>query len=259
MTETVYRLGGENRLAAIASYSDYPPEAAAQKPTVGGILDMDTEKILSLRPDLILSPPGAMASEKLPRLGADVVFLPDETLSDIEKSFVEIGKLVGRTDEGETLARDFSSAVEAARERAKDESPVSVLVVIGYEPLWVAGGFGFLNELVSAAGGSNVAGKIGKDFYQVDFETVLASKPQVVIDLTLEKDTPERRESVRAFWSRYPTIPAVADNRIEFVESDFLTIPGPRLVDGLAALEKILRPKESSDAASTVEAPHEAK
>jgi ABC-type Fe3+-hydroxamate transport system substrate-binding protein len=242
VTEIIYRLGAQDHLAGIASFSDYPPEAAKEKPIVGGILNIDSEKILSLAPDLIISPPGAVANEKLPSFGADCQFLPDKTLADVESSFATIGRLVGKPAEGRALSDALASAVASAKAHNASRPRVRTLVVIGYEPMWVAGGYGVVNELLDAAGGTNVAGNVTKDFYAVDFETVLATAPDCIIDLTLDAPlTSARRDAIRAFWKRFPSIPAVASGRIEFVDSDLLTIPGPRLVDGLAQLEAALR------------------
>ena len=241
VTETIYKLGGQDRLAGIASFSDFPPEAEKEKPTVGGILNIDSEKVLSLKPDLIISPPGAIASEKLPQFGADVKFLPDKTLADVRNSFVEIGRLIGKPAEGARLAEALRVAVAAAAKRSAGHPRVGVLVVIGYEPMWVAGGYGVVNELIEAAGGKNVAGKVEKDFYQIDFESVLQSAPEVIVDVTLHAPiTAEKRAPVASFWRRFGTVPAVKNGAIEFLDTDLLTIPGPRLIDGLAALEEAL-------------------
>ena len=241
VTEIIYRLGAQDRLVGIASFSDFPPEAVKEKPAVGGILNIDSEKILSLEPDLIISPPGAIAGEKLPQFAAEVKFLPDKTLADVELSFVEIGRLVGKPTEGKTLSDSLQSAVAAAKKESVGRPGVAVLLVIGYEPLWVAGGYGFLNELVEAAGGTNAAGGVKKDFYGIDFEGVLAAKPDVIVDLTLEGDLAgPRRDAALTFWKRFPTIPAAANGRVEFIDSDLLTIPGPRLIEGLRALQEAL-------------------
>ena len=118
---------------------------------------------------------------------------------------------------------------------------MKALVVIGYEPMWVAGGYGVVEEMLEAAGGENVAGGEKKDFYAIDFEKVLSQRPEVIVDLTLDAPaTDERRNSVKAFWKRFSSIPAAATGRIKFIDSDLLTIPGPRLVEGLAELEKAL-------------------
>jgi iron complex transport system substrate-binding protein len=249
VTEVVYAVGGQGRLVGIAQFSDYPPQAMKEKPVVGGILNVDTERILALRPDLILTPPGAMASEKLDRLGVKIQYTPDKTLDDITSSFVTIGEVVGRLAEGQELANRFKSAVAAARERNSRKEPIKTLLVIGYEPLWVAGGYGALDELLAAAGGMNAAGGVKKDFYAADIETVVVAKPEVIVDLTLRSTDPQaRRDAIKAFWSRFGSVPAVKNGRIEFIDIDLLTIPGPRLLDGLTALEDALQGKGARDA-----------
>ena len=186
-----------------------------------------------------------MAAEKLTRLGIEVKFVPNKTLADIERSFETIGAVVGKAAEGRAMAERFGAAIAAARERRRGETAGTGARVIGYEPLYVAGGWGFLHELLETAGGSNAAGKVRKDFYAADVEGVIAARPEVIIDLTLEDArAAERRAVVLEFWKRFPSIPAVRSGRIEVIDSDFLTIPGPRLVDGLAALERALHPAQ---------------
>ena len=121
-----------------------------------------------------------MAAEKLTRLGIEVKFIPNKTLSDIERSFEMIGAVVGKAAEGRAMAERFGAAIAAARERRRGKAPVRALVVIGYEPVYVAGGWGFLNELLEAAGGANAAGKVQKDFYAADVEGVIAARPEVI-------------------------------------------------------------------------------
>ena len=235
----------EDRLVGIASFSDYPPEASKEKPRVGGIINVDVEKIYLLKPDLLLSPPGVMAGEKLSRLGVRCEFVPNKTLDDIASSFSIIGRLVDRADGGRSLENKSRASIDEARRRVRSDEPVRVLVVIGYTPLWVAGGYGFLNELVEAAGGQNVAARVDKDFYAIDMESVIAARPQVIVDLTLEDVTEEKRwQRSNAFWSRFRSGRVLKDARVVFVKSDLLTIPGPRLIEGLAALEKLLHPAE---------------
>lgn len=243
--ETIYALGAAERLVGVSSFADFPPQARREKPAVGGVVNPDIEKLLSLRPDLIISNPSAMVTSKLGALGLNIEQIPDETLDDVARSFARIGELVGEAEGGRAMARRLITAVAAAREHSQERGEVSALVVIGYEPLWVAGGTGFLNEILEAAGGRNVAGAIEKDFYAIDFERVIAEGPECIIDLTLEDATDcEAQAKVMAFWRRFESIPAAASGRVEFIDSDLLTVPGPRLVDGVAAIEKALHGAE---------------
>lgn len=239
--EIIYALGAADRLVGVSSFSDFPPQARREKPAVGGVVTLDIEKILSLRPDLVISNPSAMVTRKLGALGLNVEQVPDETLEDVAKSYIRIGELVGKAEEGRAMAQRLRSAVAAAREHLRARGEVPALVVIGYEPLWVAGGTGFLNEILEAAGGRNVAGAIERDFYAIDFERVIAAAPGCIIDVTIEDAGDQKaRAKVLAFWKRFESIPAAASGRVEFIDSDLLTVPGPRLVEGVAALEKAL-------------------
>lgn len=241
--EIIYKLGAGERLVGISDFADFPACAKKEKPTVGGILNIDVEKILSLKPDLIISNVSVLAKEKIGSLGIRVEFIPDKTLADVRNSFLRIGALVGRPEKAKALAAKISGAVAAAREKSKHLQPVKTLVVIGHEPLWVAGGYGFLNEILEAAGGRNVAGNVARDFYGVDLERVLAARPEVIVDLTLEnvRDKTAQRAAL-SFWKRLEGTLAVGIGRVRFIDSDLLTIPGPRLVEGLRKLQDALRP-----------------
>lgn len=254
IVEITYAIGAEDSLVGISRFSDYPPEAREAKPSVGGVVDIDVEKVIAIEPDVIISNASVMAEEKLGALGYKLVFLPVRTLDEITASFNAVGEQTGRPDAAGALSERFEGAVAAARERTLRRTPVKVLAVIGYEPLWVAGGAGFLNELFTASGFTNSAGAVEKDFYAASIETILASRPDVIIDLTLEDPQDAAgRKRIEAFWSRFESMPAVRNNRVEFVASDLLTIPGPRLVKGLKALEDIhdsVAPPTEKEAAS---------
>jgi iron complex transport system substrate-binding protein len=242
VVEIAYEIGAQGAVVGISSYADYPPRAKTEKPVVGGVVDVDVEKVIALDPDVIISNPSVMARERLEPLGFELVFLPDQTLEEIAASFISVGVYAGKPDSGRALATRFTESVSAAKRRSSGRASLKAVAVIGYEPLWVAGGEGFLNELLEAAGFTNAAGAVKKDFYAADFERILAAAPDVIIDLTLEGPGDEAaRGNVKAFWNRFQSIPAVKSGRIEFIDSDLLTIPGPRLVKGLAALESIAR------------------
>lgn len=241
VAEIIYELGGEERLVGVSAYADYPPRAKVEKPTVGGILNMDIERIVSLKPDIILGNESVTARDKLAPLGLRLEEIPDETIEDIGKSFERIGALVGKAPEGRKLKERLTKAVAEAAARVKDRPRVKALVVIGHEPLWVAGGYGFVNELLEAAGGENAAGTIKKDFYGIDAERVLSGDPDVIVDLTLEDSSDARaRSAALSFWKRFGGLSAVERGRVEFVETDLLTLPGPRLARGVAALQEAL-------------------
>lgn len=246
LVETVYELGGQDRLVGISAYADYPPQAKRDKVSIGGIVNLDVERLISLESDLVISAPSVSAREKLVGLGIRFEFIPDDTLKDVQNSFRRVGELVGKSEAGKALAEKLVKAVDAAAKRSSRRPKVKCLAVIGYEPMWVVGGVGFLHELIEAAGGENVAGSIKKDFYGIDLERVLAARPDVILDITYEKSSAKAHEKkVRALWRKFPGIPAVKNGRIEFVESDLLTIPGPRLVEGLKALERALGAAET--------------
>ena len=244
IVEVIYAVGGEDRLAAINDFTEYPPQAKKEKPSIGGLINVDIEKVITLECDLILSPVSAMAKDRLSGLSVPLLCIPNKTIEEIRKSFIRVGELVGKKEEGEALAKQFAELTR--RKEAEKDAPKGkkTLILIGYEPLWVAGGEGFLNEFIEICGGENAAGGIKKEFYAMDFESVLAAKPEIIIDISLSRtDDEDGRVRGESFWEKWPNIPAVRDGRIEFIERDLLTIPGPRVVKGLEAMKKLFDDK----------------
>ena len=132
------------------------------------------------------------------------------------------------------LARVRASAQGARRERT--------LVVVGSEPLFVAGGGSYLDELVTIAGGENIAADAGATYAQVSLEAMLARRPQVIVDLSDNRPGAPRGPGPGA-WGAWPFLPAIARHAVWFVDPSRLSIPGPRLAEMAAELGRLIHPE----------------
>ncbi len=244
LTETAYALGLGDRVAGVSDYSAWPPAAAA-KPRLGGLYNPDLERIVALRPDLVLLLPSQRdLAAKLTALGLASRIVPSDSLQDVERAFVTVGDLCGAGALGRTLAARFHAALAPRRAAlAADGRPLAVLLVAGREPgrlanLLAAGPGTFLDELLTRLGGRNVFADAPVRYPQVALEEVVARAPDVILELQNDPLPPAAERRLAADWQSLPRVPAVAGGRIETIAGNYVLIPGPRLpllYDAMAA------------------------
>lgn len=238
VTEILYALDLGERVVGVDDFSDHPP-AARDKPRVGGYLDPDLEKIVSLHPDLavVLEAQGELAAE-LEALGVPVLVVDNQDLADVESSMVELAARAGVGSRGEELARRFRAAL-APRQLPRQRR---VMIVVGRGPgrsgeVLVAGPDSFPHELVSRLGAENVFSDLGRRYATVGAEEVLARRPEVVLDLHHEKLPAEAEAAMAAEWRDL----LGEGVEVAVIDGPETVIPGPRLPRLYDRLEAALR------------------
>jgi iron complex transport system substrate-binding protein len=229
LTDTVLALGEGARLVGVTRYDDAPEVRSL--PRVGGFLDPSPEAVLALRPDLVLwlTDGGAvLAVRRIAELGVPVRAIPVVTVADVFACARLTGKALGTLAAGERLARSLEEAVSSAAARARSLPRVRVLMVIGRDPLVVAGPGSYPDALLAIAGGVNVAE--GRPWPVYSLEKAAAANPDLVVDAAVL----EPAEGM----ARLSAIPAVRAGRVARLPNDDALRPGPRLP---AALEDLLR------------------
>jgi len=243
LTEMVFALEQGERLVGVEQFSDYPP-AARELPRVGSYINPDVERIVALRPDLVLAikdgnPYHSVA--RLEGLGLPVYAVDPRNLQGVIKTVAELGELLGAEAAAAQLAADLTrrwqrlqtlTAELAARPR--------VFFQIGTVPIVAVGSNTFLDELITAAGGINLtAGKV--PYPRFSQEQVVALRPDIIVITSMTRG--EVFERIKEGWQRWPKLPAVRDNRIYLVDSDLVDRPSPRIFDGLEALFRLFHPE----------------
>jgi iron complex transport system substrate-binding protein len=236
VTEVVYAVGAGKKLAGNTNQCDFP-EAARSVYKVGDFMSPDLERIVALRPGLVFLtlPMHRQLLEKLNELKVPVyVSRP----ADIEAVFQEIdtvAQLLGRKAAGESLVAGMRRRLDSIPAFA--DTP-RVYVEISGTPLMTAGGGTFINELLVRAGGRNVFASSIQEYPVVDPEAVLAADPELI--LLLHPDMSAHDVAARIGWGG---ISAVRNGRIyDGLDEDLLFRPGPRIVDGVVLLAKLLHP-----------------
>jgi iron complex transport system substrate-binding protein len=232
LTEIAYAAGAGAALVGTVEYSDYP-EAARSLPRVGDGWRVDLERVLALRPDVVLawsSGTPAATIERLRALRLRVVEVPTYRLADVPAALRSLGDLAGTRAAAEPAAVRFEAEVQRLRERHAGAGPVTVFLQIDDEPLFTVNGRHVISEVVELCGGRNVFADLPQIAPQVDIEAVLARDPQVILS------TDDTAADPRARWLRWPQLAAVRHGAIYALPSDTVARASPRLVEGVSAV-----------------------
>lgn len=238
ITETIYAVGGQDRLVGVTAFCDYPAEARS-KPKVGDFSNPSVERILSLKPDLVLlaSVEQKPLLNRLEAVGLKTFVVQPESLRAIFTSLETIGGLLGKETQARSLAdslrRRAQEVVVAAQRDASGGRP-RVFVEIAERPLMTVGNATLIGELIRLAGGENIATGLARSYCVINPERVIRENPDVII----VADPPTRRDDVlkRSGWER---ISAVRQKRVyDDIDPNLIVRPGPRVVEGLRELHR---------------------
>jgi iron complex transport system substrate-binding protein len=241
LSETLFALGLGDRVAGVGDYSTWPPEAAG-KPRLGGLFNANLERIVSLKPDLaVLLPSEKDLAAKLRPLGVEVLTIPNETLADVERSFITIGKRCGVPAVGARLAADWRAGLAPRPIPGRLEVVLSVGRQEGrLADVLVAGPGTFYQELLDRLGAENVFADAPVRYPKVSLEELVARAPDVILELRAEEVSPDAARQLVRDWDQLGNIPAVRNGRVRILSGDWTAIPGPRLPKLYAELRKAL-------------------
>jgi iron complex transport system substrate-binding protein len=243
ITEIVFALCEGHRLKGVTQHCDYPPEAGSL-PKVGSYVHLDVEKIVALKPDLCLGTrdgnPREIA-EKLEALNIPVYAVNPRDLETVMAALLEIGRLLHAEARAELLEKDMRARIEGVKARlARTRERPTVFFQIGIVPIVSVGTNTFIDELITTAGGRNLAS--GPTPYpRFSKEQVVALEPEIIIITSMTRG--QDFEPVRDEWNQWGSLPAVRMRRIHIVDSDLFDRPSPRLVEGLEFLSRLIHPE----------------
>lgn len=247
VTEMLFAMGAGPQVVGVGSYDHFPP-AADKLPKVGALLDPDFEKILSMRPDLVIV--YGTQTDFISRLQrASIPTFPYEHagLSDITATIRRLGDRVGRTKDAEALASGIERDLGEIRARTAQLPKIRTLLIFGREPgslrgVYASGGVGFLHDLLAIAGGTDVFEDLKRQSVVISSEQILARAPDAIIELYEDNVDEARLAAEKRVWRQLPSVPAVRDDRVYLLRGDFLTVPGPRIVQAARLLADALHP-----------------
>ena len=249
VTETLFAIGAGPRVVGVSSFDHFPPEVQ-RLPRVGALMDPDVERILSLRPDLVV----AYASQEdllaqLGRAGIRVFPYKHAGLADVRTTTEQLGDWLGLRPDADRVVAGIEAGLAGVRDRVRGLGRPKTMLVIGREPqslraISVSGGFGFLHDLLEVAGGANVFGDVKRESLNVSTETILARAPEVIVELHYNP-APEAAAVARerSTWGALPAVPAVRDGRVALLYGGELVVPGPRVVVTAETLARAIHPE----------------
>lgn len=234
LTELLFAVGAGGRIVGTVSYSDYPP-AAKRIPNVGGYSELDLERIVALRPDLIVawqSGNSPAQLERLQRLGIPVYRNEPRRLGDIPRTMEQLGTLAGTEAIARPAARAWRARLAQLRARYAHAKPLRVFYEVWHQPLMTVNGRHLISAAIELCGGRNVFAGLPMLAPQISLEAVLAANPDVIVASGMAKQRPEWLDD----WRRWPQLKAVRDHNLFFVPPDLLQRAGPRFLEGTEQL-----------------------
>jgi len=245
-TEILFALGLDDKVVGVTEYCNYPQEVTT-KPKVGGFSNVDIEKVVSLEPDLVLATHihGKTVIPALEKFGLPVVALTPGSLTEVLDSITLVGKITGQSREAAKLVNDLSARIEAVFDETQTLSPDQkprVFYITWHDPLMTAGTETLADDVISNAGGQNIAYDISGD-KTIDLETVLYRDPQVIVasvGMGSGEDLPWQYIQSEP---RLENTQALLNDRVYKIDGDMIHRPGPRIVDALEQMAQFIHPE----------------
>jgi iron complex transport system substrate-binding protein len=246
LTEIVFAVGAGGSVIAVSSYDENPP-AVRTLPKVGALLDPDVERIIALRPDLVLlygSQTDLMS--QLRRASIPYYDYRHTGLADVTRTIRDLGGRAGRAAAAERTAAEIERRLEALRRRTAGLGRPRTMLVFGRERgalrnIYASGGRGFLHDMLEVAGGTNVFADVQAEAVQASTELILARAPDAIVELrsTSMLSAEDQRAEIDV-WRTLASVPAVRANRVHLLMGRSLVVPGPRVAESAEEIARAL-------------------
>lgn len=238
LTEMLFALGAGARVVGVTSYCDYPA-GARRKTSVGDLLAPDIERIVSLRPDLVLISVEGNSQRTfaaLEQLGVRIFVSNPRDVAGVFKSLRDIGTLIGQ----ESRASALVDSLRRAEARLRGGRPIrkpAVLMLLSLQPLMAAGGSTFINEVIMLAGGRNAAAALRGNYPTLNREILLRLDPDLILypdDMGLDET------QLDAGFPEWKRLGAMRQGAMYRIDADRFLRPGPRVFEAAAALQELI-------------------
>lgn len=251
-TEILFALGLGEKIVGVTDRCNYPEEAS-KKPRVGGFANPDINKILALKPDLVLAFGTIQKSEaeELEKRNQKVLWIYPHTVDQVLESFERIGRITGKELIAEQLRQSVKERIQRVQEKISDipeDRRPTIFRVMGLDPPGTIGGDSFQTDVYRLAGGKNVFGDINKDFFQIDIETLIKRDPDVII---IAGNNPEKLRKKIKDQEGWEKLTAVKNGKVFVISCDLICRPGPRIAETIEKIAAYLYPERFSHEATT--------
>ncbi len=243
ITEVLYALDLSHRIVGVTTYSDYPEEAK-QKHQVGSYVNPNIEKMISLKPHLVIGTYGGNPKTtilRLEALGFPVYVTRTETVAEMLGMIEDVGMITDTTKKAGVLVSMLKRRIKLVTDSVENAPRPLVFLEINAKPLITVGARSFQNEVIALAGGRNLGADSHARYPQYSLEDVVRREPDIILISTMDRTG--LFEQQKAQWMRWDNIPAVKNNRIYFIDSDLVDRASPRIVDGLEGMARLIHPE----------------
>jgi iron complex transport system substrate-binding protein len=248
LTEILFAIGAGPQIVGVSNFDAFPPAVKAL-PHVGALLDPDTERILTLRPDLVVTYGSQTDLEtRFESAGVKVFSYRHAGIDGVLTTMRRLGEATGHAEDADKAARDLRRRLDAIRDRVRGLPRPRTLLVFERTPmtlrgLYVSGGTGFINDMLEAAGAVNVFADVKRESVQPSQEVLLKRAPDTILEIRASEALgPADILKDHAVWNTLASIPAVRQHRVYFLAGEQLVIPGPRLAAGVEMIARAIHP-----------------
>jgi iron complex transport system substrate-binding protein len=242
ITETLYALGLDNKIAGVTTFCNWPASART-KTKIGGFTNPSIEKIVSLKPDLIIATADGNRKDtvqQLERLRLPVYVTNPADTNGVLRSILHIGEITNREKEAKKLAEKLQKRLNNVAYQIRHKRKPRVFFQIGLEPVITAGRGTLINEVIERAGGVNVAGLDVANYPRYSAEGIIGAAPEIIIFAPMVND--KEFTGVKRFWQKFGELPAVKNDKIYPMNADLINRASPRIFDAVEKMALILHP-----------------
>lgn len=235
VTELLHAAGAGDLIVGTVEYSDFP-EAAKKIPRVGSHNALDLERIIALKPDLIVIWLHGNAQKQLDRLlelGIPAFYNEPTKLDHIPRSIETLGILTGTSTQARAAAAAFRAKVEALRARYANRAPVSLFYQVWNKPLTTLNGQHLVADVIGLCGGKSLFADLKSKAPAVAMEAVIEADPEAIVSTSIQKDGLE-------LWVKWPRLRAVKNGHLFALDGNLINRHGPRITEGAEKLCEIL-------------------
>jgi iron complex transport system substrate-binding protein len=243
LTEIVYFLELGDRVVGVTEFSNYPAEVL-KKPKVGSYVNLNIEKIISLKPDLVIATADGNEPDQiaiLEQAHIKVFVVNPRNLQEAIETIVTLGRVCGVAGRADQKAQILSTRVKQVEEKVKNRPKPLVFLEVNLKPIMSVNKNTLHQDLIRLAGGINMTQDAPITYPIVSLEEVITRKPGVILISCMERGG--RFEEARQEWQRWPGIPAVKTGQVYLIDSDLIDRPSPRIVEGLEQMARLIHPE----------------
>ncbi len=244
ITEILFSLGLEEEVVGVSIHCNFP-EKAKSKVRVGSFINIDFERIVSLKPDLIIATGAGNTRdmvERLERLGFPTYVIFQKKFDDVLTSIGHLSQVVDREKEALSIIQKMRRRKQRVVELTQGFPRPKVFLQIGEAPIVTVGKGSFADDLIHLAGGENIAGREKEMYPRLGMEEILKRSPEVILVSSMNPKGDYQR--IVQEWARWKMIPAVKNGRVHLINSDLIDRPSPRIIDGLEEMARVIHPEK---------------